>query len=204
VKPMPRLRELLGIAAFYRAFAGVAGGDARSTYQREYLRARAGERVLDIGCGPADILEVLPRGCAYVGFDSSPEYIEAARRRYGERGRFELRRITSATLKEFEGFDLVMANGVLHHLDDDDAHELFEIARVALRPEGRLMTLDGCYAPRQSAIARYLLSRDRGRFVRAEPEYEALARAHFSSVTAHLRHDLMRIPYTHLILECRP
>jgi len=194
---------LLGVPIFYRAFGRLVNGDARAIYQREYLRVKPGERVLDIGCGPADMLEVLPN-VTYVGFDGSAEYIEAARRRYGERGRFELRRITPGSLSEFEGFDLVMANGVLHHLDDAGAHELFEIARAALRPEGRLVTLDGCYTSRQSAIARYLLSRDRGRFVRTAPDYEALARSHFPSVIAHLRHDLLRIPYTHLILECRP
>lgn len=198
------LTALLGVPVFYRAFARLVNGDARTIYQREYLRVKPGERVLDIGCGPADVLEVLPPDITYVGFDASAEYIEAARRRYGARGRFEQRRITPASLKDFEGFDLVMANGVLHHLDDAAAHELFEIARVALRPAGRLVTLDGCYSSRQSTIARYLLSRDRGQFVRTASEYEALARSHFPKVIANMRHDLLRIPYTHLILECRP
>jgi SAM-dependent methyltransferase len=204
VRPALSLTALLGVPIFYRAFARLVNGDARAIYQREYLRAMPGERVLDIGCGPADMLEALPPNITYVGFDGSAEYIDAARRRYGERGRFELRHITPDSLKEFEGFDLVMANGVLHHLDDAGANELFRIARVALRAEGRLVTLDGCYTSQQSVIARYLLSRDRGRFVRTALAYEALARAHFPRVVAHLRHDLLRIPYTHLIMECRP
>jgi SAM-dependent methyltransferase len=200
---MTYLGKLLGVPALYRAFAGLAGGDARQTYQREYLRVQPNERVLDIGCGPADILEVLPHGCRYVGFDGSSEYIEAARERYGTRGQFEVLRITAETVKDFEGFDLVMANGVLHHLDDAAAGELFEIAKAALKPDGRLVTLDGCYTADQSRMAAYLLSRDRGQFVRTQPQYEAIARHHFPRIVSHLRHDLMRIPYTHLILECR-
>jgi SAM-dependent methyltransferase len=188
----------------YRAFAAIAGGSARSTYQREYLRVKPGERVLDIGCGPADVLEVLPPECEYVGFDESDRYIEAARQRYRERGRFEVRRVSLDAAAALGRFDIAMANGVLHHLDDAGAHELLVIARAALGPGGRLVTLDGCYATGQSRIARYMLSRDRGRYVRTRPEYEALARAHFSDVRAHVRHDLMRVPYTHIIMECRP
>jgi hypothetical protein len=36
-----------------------------------------------------------------------------------------------------------MANDVLHHLDDVAA-DLFDIARMARAPGGRIVTLDGC------------------------------------------------------------
>lgn len=65
-----------------------------------------------------------------------------------------------------------------------------------------MITNDGCYLANQSAIKKYLLSRDRGRYVRTQPEYERLARTSFQNVRANLREDVLRIPYTHLILEC--
>ena len=99
-------------------------------------------------------------------------------------------------------FDLVMAIGVIHHLNDAQAAKLFELARRVLRPGGRLVTFDGCYVPRQSRIARWMLAHDRGRFVRTQEEYLRLASAHFSKVESQIRHDLLRIPYTHLILRC--
>lgn len=202
MKSSRTFKTFLAVPHLYRAFAGLVGGNARSIYQRDHLRAKRGERILDIGCGPGDVLEVLPEGCEYVGFDANPDYIEAARRRFGSRGRFEVRYVTPQVVKEFEDFDLVMANGVLHHLDDNSAHQLFEIAKTALRKGGRLVTLDGCYVPGQSAIARYLLEHDRGQYIRNASEYQALAREHFGKITSHLRDDLMRIPYTHLVLEC--
>ena len=56
--------------------------------------------------------------------------------------------------------------------------------------------------PRVDLATRLALGLDRGRFVRDRQQYEDLARAHFTVLTSHLRHDLLRIPYTHLIMEC--
>ena len=39
-------------------------------------------------------------------------------------------------------FDIVIAHGLLHHLDDRQATELFALARAALRPGGRLIIID--------------------------------------------------------------
>jgi SAM-dependent methyltransferase len=96
----------------------------------------------------------------------------------------------------------VLATGVLHHLDNERAAKLFELARTALRPDGRLITYDGCYVPEQSKAVRWVLSKDRGKFVRKREEYLRLASASFSKIEPHIRHDLLRIPYTHLIMCC--
>ena len=66
-----------------------------------------------------------------------------------------------------------------------------------------LVTLDGCYRDGQSPFARLLLRRDRGRRVRDREGYVQLAEGLFGSVEAHLREDLLNVPYTHLILQCR-
>ena len=196
-------RALLAIPAAYSAFQRALGaGTGRAILTRDYYRPTPGERVLDIGCGPADILEHLP-GVEYVGFDASPIYIADAQKRFGGRGSFFCQEVNETTLGQFAGFDLVIACGVLHHLDDAAALRLLEIARAALKPTGRLVTTDGCYVDGQSRIARFLLSRDRGEFVRIREHYAKLAHQVFPHVECHLRHDLLRLPYTHLIMECR-
>jgi SAM-dependent methyltransferase len=148
------------------------------------------------------MLASLP-GVEYLGIDISPEYIEAARNRFDAKGRFFCGDIGTATVELEKGtFDLVLATGVLHHLDDERAARLFELARLALRSDGRLITYDGCYVPEQSRMARWVLSKDRGKFVRSRDQYLRLASRCFSKVEPHLRHDLLRIPYTHLIMYC--
>lgn len=195
------MKLLLERPGVYSLFRRLVGRDsARSVYAREHLRLEPGQRVLDLGCGPGDILQFLP-AVDYVGYDINPAYVERARKRFSGRGRFFCRAVDE-TLPLENPFDVVIAHGVLHHLDDDAARALFRVARRALKPGGRLVTFDGCYAEGQSAFARLALALDRGRHVRSREAYEALARGAFDEVRSFVRHDLIRIPYTHLIMEC--
>ena len=193
---------VLRLPVAYQLFRQLIGGDLKR-YVAEYVKPRTGDKVLDIGCGPGDMLGALP-DVDYLGLDISPEYIDAARRRFGTAGRFLCADIGAASIGEERGqFDIVLATGVLHHLDDERAILLFELARLALKPGGRLITYDGCYVPEQSRLTRWVLSKDRGKFVRTVEEYFRIASTCFSTVELHVRHDLLRIPYTHLIMFCR-
>lgn len=199
---MPKLQDILAFPAAYRLLGRLIARDARAQYVRDYLHAGAGERVLDLGCGPADILRYLPT-CEYVGIDIDAAYIDAARQRYGARGTFECIPVEDYAVAQPASFDLVMANGVLHHLDDGQAAALLRAAARAVKPGGRLVTLDGCFVPGQSWIAKTLLRMDRGKFIRRQEAYQALARAAFGQVECSLRHDLLNLPYTLLIMTCR-
>jgi len=195
------IRSVLAVPQAYQLFWNVIGAPARSrTLVSEYIRPRAGDRILEIGCGPGTIVPYLP-ACEYVGFDASAEYIEQARRRFPQ-ARFVCERVSEYTLPQPAYFDRVLALGIVHHLDDREALQLFQIAEKALKPGGKLVTLDGVWTGRQSAAARALLAHDRGEFVRSEEGYVRIASRVFDNVKASIRHDLLRIPYTHIILEC--
>ena len=194
------IRRVLGRPAVFRAFNGLIGAArAREIFVREHVRPRAGQRLLDIGCGTGEIVAFLP-GVDYVGFDENPEYVHAARARYPETA-FSCERIDAHGVA-LESFDLALAMGVLHHLNDVEALELLRVACASLRPGGRLITLDGCYVDGQSTVSRWLLSSDRGGYVRSRDEYLRLLRAVFPEIKAALRTDLLRVPYTHLVVEC--
>jgi len=203
MKILAGLASVLSLPAAYRVLrAFVGGSELWRAYLSEYVKPIPGDKVLDVGCGPADVLTYLPN-VNYTGVDYSREYIDAAKARFGNRGRFLWSDVSGVELEKEKGtFDLAMATGVVHHLNDQQAADLFSLARLALRPGGRFITFDGCYAPGQSRIARWTLRNDRGKFVRTQGEYERLAAAQFSKVDSHLRHDLLRIPYSHLIMCC--
>ena len=197
------IKDILSLARAYSSFARLVGAErARRLYVQRYIRPRAGDRVLDIGCGPADIIEALP-AVDYHGFDLSADYIASARKRFGSKGQFHVEAVNAELVKRYAGFDLVIATGVVHHLTDQEAVDLFRVAYAALKPGGRLVTLDGCFEARQSFFARTMLRNDRGKYVRDEQAYVALARQVFSDITPIMTTDLLRIPYTHLIMECR-
>lgn len=194
--------SLLALPSVYRLFSSVVLGDGYQIHMAEYVKPVTDEKVFDIGCGPGDILDYLPP-VRYVGFDINPKYIEAAQLRFGGRGRFFCGDVGLSSLDEEAGtFDLALATGVVHHVDDAHANRLFELACRALKPGGRLITYDGCLVAGQPRLARWVVSRDRGQFVRTQEHYERLASRYFPRVEAFVRHDLLRIPYTHLILRC--
>jgi len=194
---------VLSYPSVYRLFKRLmADSNKRDVWLAErQIRASAGDRILDIGCGPGHLLDVLP-AVSYVGFDLSEAYVEAARAHYGERGHFFHASVSDPPRIEFGTFDIVMAKGVLHHLDDDEATSMFDFSYRALRVGGRLVTFDGCFVEGQSPIARFLLRRDRGLYVRSREQYEQLARKAFPAVHGIVKHDLLRVPYTHLVLQC--
>ena len=196
------IRPILNRPFFYEFYHQLIGANYRSrVLVGDYIRPKAGDRILDIGCGPGNMLPFLPQG-QYLGVDANQSYIDAARQRYGNRGEFVCERVSHHSVRELGEFDIVLALGLVHHLDDNEARDLFRLGYTALRPGGRMITNDGCYTTPQSAAKRYLLSRDRGQFVRTQQEYESLAHSWFKEVYAHIREDVLRIPYTHLILEC--
>lgn len=194
-------RSLLAVPAVYRLWNWLARGSAEAKFVKEYVKPKPNDRVLDIGCGPGNMVPYLP-SVDYVGFDASESYIKTARKKYRDRGTFICELVSKQSLEERASFDIALASGILHHLDDAEALQLFELAWTALKPGGRLISMDGCFVDDQSYFARWFISRDRGKFVRTPEEYVKIASQVFSKVEVNIRHDLLRIPYTLLILEC--
>lgn len=198
-------RSVLSVPAVYRfSQRRIGSAAAREWFVRDVLRPGTSDRILDIGCGTGDlcglILDVQP-DVHYVGHDPSGEYIDAARARYGSQAEFEQGGVGEVAIDP-QSFDICVAKGVLHHLDDATAGALFDISSRALRPGGRIITMDPVFADGQSRIARFLASRDRGQNVRTADGYRSLAEPYFAHIDATVRHDLLRVPYSHALMEC--
>lgn len=195
------VRSVLSIPFVYSSFQSLMGAHRfRTGFVARHVRPTPGMRMLDIGCGPADILAYLP-DVDYWGFDISEAYIARARARFGARGHFQCKQLEPRDLDGLPRFDVAIAIGLLHHLDDSVAAEVLRLAHRGLRPGGRLLTVDPCIDPSQNAVSRFLVMNDRGQNVRTRAAYEALAAPVFSRVDAQVRHQSW-IPYTHCIMEC--
>jgi SAM-dependent methyltransferase len=195
------LRSVLSNPAMYELWSRLVGGDrSRATLVREHVRPTPGARVLDLGCGPGDLVRFLG-DVRYIGIDASEAYVERGRRLFGERAEFRVGDATQLDDDFLRGFDLVLGFGLVHHLDDDAARAFWREAAQALRPSGRAVAVDPTLTPRQPKLARLALSADRGQRVRTPKEYAQLAETAFPSVLTTVRSDLLRIPYTHCVIE---
>lgn len=153
----------------------------RTEFARKFVRAQAGDRVLDIGCGPAHLRAYLP-DVEYIGWEPNRAYVEQARKTYGDRGTFHVGLFGPAEAREVGPVDIAIVSAVLHHMDDTQARELFGLLRAVVKPGGRVITLDNVFVKRQNPIARFIIGLDRGRHVRSPGAYKALAQGVFDHV----------------------
>ena len=80
--------KFLEISSVYAKLMGfLLGTSTYPTLVDEFIRPTSGCSVLDVGCGPAAILEFL-QDVKYIGLDHNPNYIATATKKYGSKGTF--------------------------------------------------------------------------------------------------------------------
>ena len=195
------VRNILSFPWIYNFVQRFLGADKlRSVYVGRYICPVNAKKILDIGCGTSEILSFISNNAEYVGYDLSERYIASARAKYGDRGVWHCAPVSEMDAANLGTFDLVMANGIFHHLNDTEATHLIDVASKALKPSGRFVSLDCCFTPGQSRISRFIVSKDRGQNIRTPERYAELVRNSFCSVDVNVHHELLKVPYTHVIL----
>lgn len=171
-------------------------------FVERYVRPYKGMRLLDVGCGTATILSYLP--CVeYIGVDVNANYIRRAAKRFGNRGTFIVSDGSGCLGVPDKSVDVVLALGVLHHVNDEVAKNILtECARV-LAPGGRFVSHDPVVDVDCSFGARLFVRLDRGKHVRARADLLALVGMQFAEVESLMVSDSLRIPFHEIILECR-
>jgi SAM-dependent methyltransferase len=198
------LKGIFKAPNIYSLFQNLIGAQyARRWWIRNILCPQPGEKVIDIGCGPGDVLDLLPE-LDYYGIDISEKYIREAQKRYGGRGVF-LHGDTKACAGDdrLKNADLVMCIGVLHHLDDPEAEQALAFAKSNLKPGGRFVGVEPCLLAHQSGLSRWVMSRDRGQNVRREAEWQRLLSYQFPDCTTAVMAGMIRLPYIHIALTGR-
>jgi len=128
--------------------------------------------VLDMGCGPGNLLGFLPSTVSYKGFDVSQEYISSAQKTY--KGREHTQFICAASddgkLDEAvhdHSVDVAIVHGVFHHISDEQAGEMFVLAKKKVRAGGKMVILEPVWFEHQSRLRRWVMSMDRGRNIKS-------------------------------------
>lgn len=201
------LKKLLAFSRIYEFFQThlLGGKKARSWLAKNVWKLKGGETVIDLGCGSGTVLDYMPPDMDYVGVDINESYVRAARKRFSERGRFFLGKVSDFLNQDdsrIRTADIVLCNGLLHHLPDDEVIELLELSKRIMKPNGRLVCIEATYLAHQTRLSKWIVSTDRGRFVRSEQEWKDLLSRAFNCYSTRILTGLIRIPYTHIVIEC--
>lgn len=194
---------ILEIPVMYNLVQKIFACDEGRQKVKNYIAANEGDTILDIGSGTSNVLDYIPP-VTYYGFDLNPDYIETARQKHAGKpnATFKCETINEATLPEHLSAtcDLVLAFGVIHHISDAEVAKLFSMAHAALKPGGRLMTVDPTFIDRQNPLAKLLVGSDRGEYVRHANEYKRLYDEHFSGSFTQTIDNLSKFPYSHSVV----
>ena len=191
--------RVLGSSAGYSTFRRAIKADrSMGIIVDDYIRPVGGHRVLDVGCGNADLADLLPSEVFYLGLDNNPGYIASAKARGVN--------VIEAHVSElgglgYESFDSIVLVGVLHHLDDDTVKLLMRDMSAVLSPGGCVVSVDPVNHPGQGMISRSIMAMDRGKYIRRESDYRSLIASSFDDLDVVMRYDLNPFPYAHCIVR---
>jgi ubiquinone/menaquinone biosynthesis C-methylase UbiE len=195
--------RLITIPSIYKALMFSLGAErAISRYVTEILQPTPGMKMLDVGCGPANVLAFLP-AIDYTGIDLNEKHIAFARTRYGDQGRFLVGHAAVDLDQREQTFDLINVSALLHHLSDDEAVRMFRSLARLLKQNGKIVTFDNVWLPRQRVGAKVFNALDSGMNIRTPEGYLSLLDGLGLSVETRTFHDLLRIPYDHFVMIAR-
>jgi len=146
------------------------------SHVRAALDLRPGERLLDVGCG-SGMGAGLTKG-TYVGIDNEMKYLSFARHRLRDRPTHAFVKMSAFELGFFDGaFDKAVMMNVAHHLEERVLDCFLEqLTRVVRK---KMVILD--HAPdRDNAVSGWLLSHDRGEYIRPRPELRRILDRHWA------------------------
>jgi SAM-dependent methyltransferase len=115
----------------------------KSLFEREYLsailaRAKAGENVLDLGCGSGEPLAkfFIDKGFRITGIDIAPKMVEMCRKRFPSHEWIagDLRNVSLR-----QTFDVILAFDSFFHLDPEAQRRMFPLFRDHAAPRALLL-----------------------------------------------------------------
>ena len=190
--------KILDKANVYLMVQAIFGGEkSRQSFVEQNISLSPGMNVLDVGSGTSDIVDHLPN-CNYFAFEPALKYHLRAVERFGSKGTFFNRFFDKESSLSLPKFDLVLLQGVMHHMNDEELIRNLLLIRDSMSVGGMLVTIDPVFHDGQNVISKTLVSLDRGDFVRNDDQYRECLSTIFKNTQGRVQTKLF-VPYSHFI-----
>ena len=196
-----QIYNLINNPLIYKIIQGVMSGTSFRNGIIKKNITKNNLKILDIGCGPAQILEHIPK-CDYYGYDIDRRSIQYAKKKYYQKNyHFYCKKFNKTELKKLPKFDFIIFFGILHHLSNKEVYEILKLCKKIMKKNSKLLTEDPILLENQNVIAKFLIKKDRGLNVRDKQEYINLLKKHFKKIKNKVTHQYF-IPYTWFTTVC--
>ncbi len=196
------IRKILSMGILYKTVQFVFSEKNSKKYILENIVEPAGKncRILDLGCGPGNLVEFMPKDISYIGFDVNDNYIRTAQAANSDRDNTQF--VLAQTSEMFSNPDLpdnsvdvAIVHGVFHHVTDEIASEMLELGQKKLKKGGVMLTLEPLWYEGQSSFRKWLMSKDRGKNIKDEADWKSFYQtraADWADISFDIRGDLIR------------
>jgi predicted TPR repeat methyltransferase len=168
-------------------------------YRKSLVRKLAQQEIvsyLDIGCGTASTIDLLPHESEYFGVDISEKYLERARKRklginlvLGDVSKGNW--IKAINLKKPS---TCMALGIFHHLNDYELDSMLNSCLQILPNGSQIFSMDPIINDSTSRGAKWFAENDRGKYVRSAEQLESIFHGKGLKPIITIKRKQMRIP----------
>lgn len=174
----------------------------RNATIKKYVKEKKNLRILDIGCGPAEILKNFNK-INYYGFDTNLNYINYARKKYKNKNpKLYCRRFLKKDSINLPKMDYVLLFGIIHHLNDLEINTLLTLCKKVMKKNGKLIIIEPVLLDKQNIIAKLLIKLDRGSNVKSKKSYLKIFKNKFLKVYSKITIQNF-IPYTWFLIICK-
>jgi SAM-dependent methyltransferase len=198
-----KIADVFNNPKLYRIFQfAITSHRTSEVIRLQILKPDSVAKILDFGCGVGHYSDKFP-DAEYLGIKPLARCVEQARKNYKNSNlKFIVGDHNNLKFIPNSSYDLIIAIGVLHHLDHSIFVEFIKESYRILKIGGRRTTIDPVRHEKQSRISRWVVQRDRGIWVRPPEGHLNTINEYFCNNTSYEIFDnLLRIPYDHIAIE---